>query len=65
MNRPPLRSIVTLCVCCAVVIYASDTGAVELDSESNRLISDHPIVFVPHAQYPGDHHKTATRFQTG
>jgi len=32
---------------------------------SNPLVCGRPIVFVVRAQYPGDHHNTATLFQTG
>jgi len=32
---------------------------------SNPLVTAQPIVFVARAQYPGDHHNTATMFQTG
>ena len=31
----------------------------------NPLVTARPIVFVVRAQYPGDHHNTATMFQTG
>jgi len=32
---------------------------------ANPLVSKTPIVFVTREQYPGDHHNTATMFQTG
>ena len=32
---------------------------------ANPLVTAQPIVFVSRAQYPGDHHNTATMFQTG
>ena len=32
---------------------------------ANPLVSGHPIVFVARRQYRGDHHNTATMFQTG
>ncbi len=32
---------------------------------ANPLIADHPILFISRPQYRGDHHNTATMFQTG
>lgn len=40
----------------------------KLQSEAliaNPLVSGQPILFVARQQYPGDHHNTATMFQTG
>jgi len=32
---------------------------------ANPLVADHPILFISRPQYRGDHHNTATMFQTG
>jgi len=43
----------------------ADLGALQREALiANPLVSEHGIVFVVRAQYPGDHHNTATMFQT-
>ncbi len=63
----------TFCIC--GVSFADGTGVVtggdlpapvEIDAKVvNPLVTTQPIVFVVRNQYPGDHHNTATMFQTG
>jgi hypothetical protein len=65
MDRTPLPLLASFGVCCVLAMSAAEGLAVDPNVESDRLVNSQPIVFVTHAQYPGDHHNTATMFQTG
>ncbi len=63
-NRMALVCGVMFCVAC------SATGprlarADDANTQSNPLLTAHPIVFVVRSQYLPDHHNTETMFQTG
>jgi len=65
MDQLPLRRVLSVGVFCAVVATVSGAFSADQEAVSNPLVKAHPILFVKRAQYPGDHHNTATMFQTG
>jgi hypothetical protein len=65
MDRIRLPLLASFGSCCILWIATAGLPAADPHIESNPLVTGHPLVFVTHAQYPGDHHNTATMFQTG
>ncbi len=65
MNRLRSRLLISAGIVALLLAAAPAASADGPEIESNPLVTGHPIVFVTHAQYPGDHHNTATMFQTG
>jgi len=72
MTFSPLRWMLAIVVCgllpfcTAAVVHGATVTATVADpnATNNPLVTAQPIVFVTRSQYRGDHHNTATMFQT-
>jgi len=62
MNQIALRLLLAIGICGTFPITQPVSAA---KPTSNPLVTAQPIVFVTRPQYRGDHHNTATMFQTG